>query len=67
MATTRAKKDPSQRRFPAEKKDQAVRLVRQLRVELGTEHGTIQRVAHQLGSTATADPGTHAGCATAGR
>ena len=26
-----------------------MRLVRQLRVELGTEHGTIQRVADQLG------------------
>jgi transposase len=26
-----------------------VRLVRQLRAELGTEHGTIQRVAGQLG------------------
>ncbi len=28
---------------------QAVRLVRQLRRELGTEHGTVQRVADQLG------------------
>ena len=49
MATTKAKKNPSQRRYTAEEKDQAVRLVRQLRGELGTEHGTIQRVAHQLG------------------
>jgi transposase len=32
-----------------EAKAQAVRLVRQLRVELDTEHGTIQRVASQLG------------------
>src|SRR5579875_1746833 len=30
-------------------KAQAVRLVRQLRAELGTERGTIQRVARQLG------------------
>jgi transposase-like protein len=30
-------------------KDQAVRLVRQLREELGTDHGTVQRVATQLG------------------
>lgn len=27
----------------------AVRLVRQLRKELGTDHGTVQRVAKQLG------------------
>lgn len=26
-----------------------MRLVRQLRAELGTEHGTVQRVANQLG------------------
>ena len=32
-----------------EEKAQAVRLVRQLRKELGTEHGTVQRVADQLG------------------
>jgi len=30
-------------------KEQAVRLVRKLRDELGTEHGTIGRVARQLG------------------
>jgi transposase len=30
-------------------KEQAVRLVRKLRNELGTEHGTIGRVARQLG------------------
>jgi len=30
-------------------KDQAVRLVRKLRDELGTDHGTVQRVAKQLG------------------
>ena len=40
---------PTTRRYSDEEKAQAVRLVRQLRVELGTEHGTIQRVADQLG------------------
>ena len=34
---------------PIEEKAQAVRLVRQLREELGTEHGTVGRVARQLG------------------
>ena len=37
------------RRYTDEQKDQAVRLVRQLRAELGTDHGTVQRVAEQLG------------------
>jgi transposase len=40
---------PTTRRYSREEKAQAVRLVRQLRKELGTEHGTIQRVASQLG------------------
>jgi transposase len=40
---------PTTRRYTEEEKTQAVRLVRQLRRELGTEHGTIQRVAEQLG------------------
>ena len=40
---------PSTRRYTPAEKEQAVRLVRTLRVELGTEHGTIQRVAAQLG------------------
>ena len=40
---------PNARRYSDEEKSQAVRLVRQLRTELGTEHGTIQRVAEQLG------------------
>ena len=40
---------PTTRRYSAEEKAQAVRLVRQLRAELGTEHGTVQRVAEQLG------------------
>lgn len=40
---------PTTRRYSAEEKAQVVRLVRQLRRELGTEHGTLQRVADQLG------------------
>ena len=40
---------PTTRRYTESEKDQAVRLVRQLREELGTEHGTVQRVATQLG------------------
>ena len=40
---------PTTRRYSEEEKAQAVRLVRQLRRELGSEHGTVQRVADQLG------------------
>jgi transposase len=40
---------PSTRRYSQEEKDAAVRMVRTLRVELGTEQGTIARVARQLG------------------
>jgi transposase-like protein len=40
---------PTTRRYTDAEKAQAVRLVRQLRQELGTDHGTIQRVARQLG------------------
>ena len=40
---------PNARRYSDSEKAQAVRLVRQLRVELGTSHGTVQRVAAQLG------------------
>ena len=40
---------PTTRRYSDDEKAQAVRLVRQLRAELGTDHGTIQRVANQLG------------------
>ncbi len=36
---------PTTRRYSAEEREQAVRLVRQLRKELGTDHGTMQRVA----------------------
>ena len=37
------------RRYSVEEKAAAVRMVRTLRAELGTEHGTVQRVATQLG------------------
>ncbi len=40
---------PTARRYSPEEKARSVRLVRQLRKELGTSHGTIQRVADQIG------------------
>lgn len=40
---------PTARRYSPEEKASAVRLVRQLRKELGTTHRTIQRVADQIG------------------
>ena len=40
---------PTTRRYSEAEKERAVRAVRQLRKELGTDHGTMQRVADQLG------------------
>jgi len=40
---------PSLRRDTPAEKEQAIRLVRQLRDELGTAHGTVGRVARQPG------------------
>jgi transposase len=40
---------PTARRYSKAQKDQAVRLVRQLREETGQKHGAVQRVARQLG------------------
>jgi transposase len=40
---------PTTRRYSLAEKERAVRAVRQLRKELGTDYGTIQRVAEQLG------------------
>lgn len=40
---------PTTRRYSPEEKAAAVRMVRTLRAELGTDHGTVQRVASQLG------------------
>ncbi len=40
---------PTTRRYTPQEKADAVRLVRTLRAELRTEHGTVQRAAAQLG------------------
>ncbi len=40
---------PTSRRYSPEEKAAAVRMVRALRAELGTDHGTVHRVARQLG------------------
>jgi transposase len=40
---------PTTRRYSPGEKAAAVRMVRTLRAELGTEHGTVYRVARQLG------------------
>lgn len=66
---------PTARRYSAEEKAAAVRMVRTLRAELGTEHGTVHRVATQLGygvesvrmwvKQADIDDGTVAGVSTA--
>jgi transposase len=40
---------PTTRRYSPAEKERAVRAVRQLRKELGTDHGTVHRVAQQLG------------------
>jgi len=49
MGNTTTSEKATQRRYSPEEKARAVRLVRQLRKELGTSHGTIQRVADQIG------------------
>jgi transposase len=40
---------PTTRRYSEEEKAAAVRMVRTLRAEVGSEHGTVKRVAAQLG------------------
>jgi transposase len=40
---------PTTRRYSPEEKAAAVRMVRTLRAELGIDHGTVYRVARQLG------------------
>jgi transposase len=42
-------KPPTSRRYTREQKDQAVRLVRLARDETGSEFGSVQRIADQLG------------------
>ena len=49
MGDERTPGRPTTRRYTPEEKARAVRLVRQLRKELGTSHGTIQRGADQIG------------------
>lgn len=49
MGNTSASGRSTVRRYTPEEKARAVRLVRQLRKELGTTHGTVQRVADQIG------------------
>ena len=49
MATKQPPKHPATRRYSPAEREQAVRLVRQLRKELGTDQGTVGRVARQLG------------------
>lgn len=49
MSTKKSKPAPSQRRYSESQKEQAIRMVFQLRKELKTERGTIGRVAAQLG------------------
>ena len=40
---------PTTKRYSEAERQRAVRAVRQLRKELGTDHGTVKRVAEQLG------------------
>lgn len=49
MVSSQGSGKPTARRYSPEEKVAAVRMVRTLRAELGTEHGTVQRVATQLG------------------
>jgi transposase len=77
MGTRSTSGKPTTRRYSPEEKAQAVRLVRQLRKELGTPQGTIKRVADQLGygvesvrlwvRQADIDDGDAAGMSTADR
>ena len=48
MSNKKSPGSPTTRRYTESEKDHAVRLVRKLRAELGTDHGTVQRVAKQL-------------------
>jgi len=49
MPKEQSRGKPTTRRYSSEEKAAAVRMVRTLRDELGTEQGTVTRVAHQLG------------------
>jgi transposase len=74
MGTQQISGKPTTRRYTPEEKAQAVRLVRQLRVETGQRHGAVKRVAEQLGygvesvrnwvNQADIDDGTRSGTST---
>ena len=49
MGSEQQSKSPSTRRYTPAEKEQAIRLVRQLRKEIGTDQGAVARVARQLG------------------
>ena len=49
MAKEQSPGKPTTRRYSEREKAAAVRMVRTLRAELGSEHGTVKRVADQLG------------------
>jgi transposase len=49
MPTQGSSGKPTTRRYSEAEKERAVRAVFQLRKELGTDHGTVKRVADQLG------------------
>jgi transposase-like protein len=49
MPTQGSSGKPTTRRYSEAEKERAVRAVFQLRGELGTDHGTVKRVADQLG------------------
>lgn len=49
MVSNQGSGKPTTRRYSPEAKAAAVRMVRTLRAELGTEYGTVHRVASQLG------------------
>src|SRR5215472_3989365 len=49
MSTTNTNKHPSQRRYPPELRERAVRMVREAIAEGGESFGVVTRVARQLG------------------
>ena len=49
MSTSNSNKHPSQRRYPPELRERAVRMVREAVAEGGESFGVITRVARQLG------------------
>ena len=49
MAREQAAGKPTTRRYSVEQKQAAVRMVRSLRAETGMSHGSVRRVADQLG------------------